>query len=116
MRGGYYGWYYHMNDSEDWGSAYGGDIDFSTYTDVMNVWYNRGTEAALTSQALTLSCANASIYDYAGNLAAAVRDGEVISNRTDIFALKDPVGAGTDPAGPDWASSLRSAPAPGGRR
>ena len=93
--GNYTGWYYHMNDNENWGTWYGnGDITFATYSDTMTVWNNRGRETALTADTLWVSCANASVYDYAGNLAATIRGGQVTSNRTDIFQAIDPVESG----------------------
>lgn len=88
--GGYAGWYYHTNNSADWGTAYGYDIDYCLYSDIMGVWYNRGSEETLCSDVLSINCSKASIYDYAGNLAATVCDGEVTSNRADIFAVKAP--------------------------
>lgn len=89
---GYYtGWYYHLNDKKDWGSSYGGDLDFSTYTDVLSVWGNRGSQAALNASIMSVSTSNASIYDYDGNLAATIRDGEITSNRADLFAFKNPI-------------------------
>ena len=97
---GYYtGWHYYMNDAEHWGTSYDGNMDFSLYTDVITVWNNRGTEAALTSQTLTANTARASIYDYAGNLVATVRDGEVESSRSDIFPVREPAMAGEAGAG-----------------
>lgn len=93
--GNYTGWYYPMNDSEDWGTYYGnGEISFATYSDTMTVWNNRGSETALTADTLYVNCPNASIYDYAGNLAATIRDGQVTSNRTDIFQAIEPAETG----------------------
>lgn len=89
----YTGWYYPFNDSQNWGSAYGGRIEFVVYSDILTVWSNRGTGAALQSNMMRLNAANASVYDYSGNLAAVIRDGEVISNRGDIFPVDTPVGA-----------------------
>lgn len=89
---GYYtGWYYHLNDRENWGSGYDGYLNFSVYSNVKAVWNNRGREAALTAQTLSVSTDDASIYDYVGNLAAVIRDGEVTSYRSDIFPVQDPV-------------------------
>lgn len=92
---GYYGWRYEIQPGEVWGSFYdNGDIAYTTYSDTMTVWYNRGTSATLTSSTLNINTTNASIYDYAGNLAATVRNGVVISNRNDIFVVSDPVDSG----------------------
>lgn len=100
----YTGWHYFMNDNQHWGSAAaygGGKITYATYSDVMSVWYNRGAEAALGADVLNVNCANASVYDYAGNLAATIRDGEVTSNRSDVYQVlnSDASGNGAGQAG-----------------
>lgn len=105
--GEYTGWYYHLNDSENWGTAYSGSfMDFVVYSDVAAVWNNRGTEAALTAEKLTVNTANASLYDYAGNLAASIRSGEMTSARTDIFPVREPAMAGEDPEASDGGVTL----------
>ena len=105
----YTGWYYRFNDNENWGSSYGGsnragELSFTTYADVMSVWYSRGNENALTSSALNISTGSASIYDYAGNLAATVRNGEVTSSREDIFPVIDPTASGSGTGNGDGVS------------
>lgn len=95
--GNYTGWYYNTNDNLNWGSANdNGFMTYLPYSDFITVWYNRGTETTLNGNILNVSCANASVYDYAGNLAATIRSGEVTSNRTDIFAFGNGMDAGTD--------------------
>lgn len=94
-QGRYCGWYYDLGSSQ-WGSAYGdGVIQYVRYSDYMNVWNNRGTQTAI-SGSLTVNSANASIYDYSGNLVATIRDGQVGSLRSDVFPATDvPAGEGS---------------------
>ena len=93
--GRYCGWYYDLGSSQ-WGSAYGdGVIQYVRYSDYMNVWNSRGTQTAI-SGSLTVNSANASIYDYSGNLVATIRDGQVGSLRSDVFPATDvPAGEGS---------------------
>ncbi len=98
----YTGWHYQMWEGEEWGSAYGdGDITFTTYPVIYTVWSGRGTSEALTGDLLSVNAANASIYDYDGDVVATVQDGEVTSRRSDIFQVLDPVEAagGADSGG-----------------
>ncbi len=84
----YTGWYYHMNDWEDWGSAYDeGFLNYATYDVYYPVWYYRGWEE-YQSGVVTVNVPNAAILDYAGNEIARIRDGELLSDRPDVFPLE----------------------------
>lgn len=83
----YTGWYYHINDQEDWGSAYdGGNITYSTYDVYYPVWFYRGW-TDYHAGTITINTPNAAILDYSGEPVAQVRDGELFSDRPDVFPL-----------------------------
>ena len=84
--GHYTGWHYRLNDSEDWGTRYGGYISFSQYSDVYSVWKNIAGEKP-DGTTLRMNTDNAAIYDYSGNLVAEIRDGVVSTDRTDVYEM-----------------------------
>ena len=87
--GQYTGWYYKLNDKLDWGTAYdSGYITFSPLSSLTAVWNNRGKQSVLNSDVLSINSMNASLYDYSGNLMAKIVDGEVVTDRTDIFTVE----------------------------
>lgn len=99
-KGEYTGWYYKMNDKENWGSGYdGGFITYSPFSQIQAVWNNRGKQAVYDSATLSVSSDNAAIYDYSGDLMARIVNGEVITDRTDVFAVESFDGDGMS-AGP----------------
>lgn len=93
--GHYTGWRYAMSNTMIWGS-HNGTLNFARFSDFMTVWNNRGNERTLNGNLLNISCDNASVYDYSGNLAATIRDGRVLSNRTDIYAVQGPESLGAN--------------------
>ena len=96
-QGRYTGWYYHLNDSYNWGSSYdGGIITYSPLSSVLAVWKNRGNQSVLNSATLSMNTDNASIYDYSGELMAKITDGEVATDRTDIFTIEYFEGSSSD--------------------
>lgn len=83
----YTGWYYHLNDAEDWGSGYdSANITYTTYDVYYPIWLYRGW-TDYQSGTVTINSPNASILDYAGNPVAQIRDGALISERPDVFPL-----------------------------
>lgn len=86
--GQYNGWYYHLNDVYDWGSSYSGSwISYVPYSDFYQVWANRA--GANDVNLLTINTKNAVIKDVNGSIAAKVQNGEIITNREDIYPLID---------------------------
>lgn len=84
----YTGWYYRMNDREDWGSGYdAGSLNYITYGVYYPVWYYRGWEE-YHSGTVTVNVPNAAILDYAGNEVARIRDGVLLSDRPDVFPME----------------------------
>jgi len=86
-RGNYTGWYYHLNDAENWGSAYGGNSSISAvpYARYSSAWFDR--ESNRTNLLMT-AAQNFEICDYAGNWIATMRDGDFISSDPSVFAFK----------------------------
>lgn len=84
--GQYTGWYYHLNNAYDWGSRYSGSrISFVPYSHFLASWNNRG--GANKVNLLTINTDNAAIKDVNGNTIASIRNGEVITDREDIYPL-----------------------------
>lgn len=84
--GQYTGWYYHMNDIYDMGSSYKGCwITYIPYSDYYQVWTNR--LGANDMNLLTISTENATIKDMNGDIVATVRNGEVITDRKDVYPM-----------------------------
>ncbi len=83
----YIGWYYCINDKEDWGSGFdSGDIYYATYNVYYPVWYYRGW-TDYQAGTITINTPNAAILDYSGNPVAQIRDGELVTDRPDVFPL-----------------------------
>ena len=84
------GWYYHLNDKYDWGSAYPGCwISHIPYADYCQVWDNRAAKSAGKPSKLELLTVNddARIYDAEGMAIATIQDGELITGRDDMFPM-----------------------------
>lgn len=83
----YTGWYYRINNKEDWGSGYdNGEITYVTYNVYYPVWFYRGW-ADYHAGTVTINSPNAAILDYSGNPVAQIRDGELVTDRPDVFPL-----------------------------
>lgn len=74
--GNYTGWYYKMNDMEDWGSSTGGWISYMPYADYFKVWQDRAG-AKGSNMALISSNGDIDITTPNGQAVAEFRDGEV---------------------------------------
>lgn len=84
--GQYVGWDYHMNDAYYWGSNYSGSwISYIPYSDFHQDWVDRA--GANQVNLLTINTEDAIIRDMNGNVAATIRNGEVITNRKDIYPM-----------------------------
>lgn len=75
-QGNYTGWYYCMNDMEDWGSQTGGWISYMPYADYFKVWQDRAG-ARGSNMALISSNGDIDITTPNGQAVAEFRDGEV---------------------------------------
>ena len=85
--GNYTGWYYHLNDKYDWGSAFKGCwITYVPYADFYSVWANRAAQPLPQMEMLTVN-ANVLIRDYEGNPLATLSDGELTTMREDIYPV-----------------------------
>ena len=83
--GNYTGWYYHLNDAYDWGSAYKGSwISFVPYADFYDIWANRSQKQATNMELLTVN-ANVMLRDLDGVPIASLEDGELITAQPDIY-------------------------------
>jgi len=95
--GQYTGWYYHMNDRHDWGSDYSGSwIAYVPYSHFLESWNSR--KGAGSVNLLNVNTANAAIKDVEGNVVATIRDGEIETDRDDIYPLIN-IGLTEDGAG-----------------
>ena len=84
------GWYYHLNDKYDWGSAFPGCwISYIPYADYCQVWDTRAAKSAGKPSKLELLTVNddARIYDMEGMPIATIQDGELITGRDDMFPM-----------------------------
>ena len=84
------GWYYHLNDKYDWGSAFPGCwISYIPYADYCQVWDNRAAKSAGKPSKLELLTVNddARIYDMEGMPIATIQGGELITGRDDMFPM-----------------------------
>ena len=87
--GEYTGWYYHLNDYYDWGSAFSsGRISFVPYADYYAVWAGRSRKAQTeTGMELLTVNANVVIRDFEGNPVASIENGELSTMRKDIYPM-----------------------------
>ncbi|MDE6589002.1 MAG: InlB B-repeat-containing protein [Oscillospiraceae bacterium] len=84
--GQYTGWYYHMNNTYNWGSNYSGSwISYVPYAHFLASWNNR--EGAGNVNMLTINADNATIKDVNGSVIASIEDGEVLTDRQDIYPV-----------------------------
>lgn len=84
--GQYTGWYYHMNNSQDWGTRYSGSwISYVPYSHFLASWNNR--KGAGNVNMLTINTNNAVIKDVNGDVIARIQDGEVLTDREDIYPV-----------------------------
>ncbi|MBR0281770.1 MAG: leucine-rich repeat protein [Oscillibacter sp.] len=84
------GWYYHLNDKYDWGSAFPGCwISYIPYADYCQVWDTRAAKSAGKPSKLELLTVNddARIYDMEGMPIATIQGGELITGRDDMFPM-----------------------------
>lgn len=83
--GAFTGWYYHLNDRYDWGSAYKGcSISYIPYSDFNQIWVNRGKANAMCTFTVN---SDVLIRDMDGNSVASIEDGELFTGRDDIFPV-----------------------------
>lgn len=94
--GQYTGWYYHLNDMYDWGSSYSGSwISYVPYSHFLQSWNDR--KGAGSVNLLSVNTTNAAIKDVDGNVIANIRNGQVETDRDDIYPLVN-IGLTTDGA------------------
>lgn len=94
--GQYTGWYYHLNDKYDWGSSYSGSwISYVPYSHFLQSWNDR--KGAGSVNLLSVNTTNAAIKDVDGNVIANIRNGQVVTDRDDIYPLVN-IGLTTDGA------------------
>ena len=86
--GHYTKWYYKLNDKYDWGTGYSGNgISYVPYRDYAAVWSNRGKLGDLTRSLVTVNAGSAELIDYEGNVVATLTDGELNTDRDDIYQI-----------------------------
>ena len=103
--GRYTDWYYHLNNTYDWGSRYSGSwISYVPYSHFLKSWENR--KGAGNVNMLTINTNNAAIKDMDGNVIARIRDGEVVTNRKDIYPVINLGLVSDGDAGGDAGTSL----------
>ncbi|WP_322204081.1 leucine-rich repeat protein [Acutalibacter intestini] len=84
--GSYTGWYYNINDSIPVGSGYSGSwISYVNATSYKQVWNER--KGAGNVNLLTMNTEDAVIRDDEGNIAATLQDGELHTDRNDIYPM-----------------------------
>ena len=86
--GNYTGWHYYMNNTIHVGSDYDKCwFTFITYNAYTSMWENRGHLAPPESTYVTTNSCNACLMDYDGNVIATIEDGEVVTERNDIYRI-----------------------------
>ena len=87
--GQYTGWYYHMNNQDSWGSNYEGSwISFVSYSYVRMPWVNRGkTKTDMERELLSVNTDSAAILNDANVSVATLMEGELHTERSDIFPM-----------------------------
>lgn len=84
--GQYTGWYYRMNNTYNWGSRYSGSwISYVPYPHFLASWNNR--KGANNVNLLTINTDQADIKDVNGNIIASIQNGEVLTDREDIYPV-----------------------------
>lgn len=101
--GRYADWYYHLNDTYDWGSRYSGSwISYVPYSHFLRSWEDR--KGAGNVNMLTINTNSAAIKDVDGNVIARIQDGEVVTDREDIYPVIE-LGLVSDGDGGDHAGT-----------
>lgn len=84
--GSYTGWYYNINDSIPVGSEYSGSwISYVNASSYRQVWNER--KGAGNVNLLTINTEDAVIRDDEGNIAATLQNGELHTDRNDIYPM-----------------------------
>ena len=82
--GDYYGWYYSMNDTYDWGSSYpNGKISYMPYNDFYQVWADR-SKTSTSSMALLASNGDVTVSTPNGQPVVELYDGDVVVHNNDV--------------------------------
>lgn len=82
-------WYYHLNDTYDWGSEYDDcGISFVPYDVFYQVWAKNGAKCFNALNMLRVSSDNVKILDETGKEVAQVVKGELVSNDPDITQIQ----------------------------
>ena len=90
--GSYTGWYYHLNDTYNWGSSYKQcGISYVPYDTYANVWKNRAAKRNKTKNVLYADTDNFSIQDYNGDTVAYMKDGKLVSDNKEIYQAQTAV-------------------------
>ena len=85
--GTYTSWYYYLNNSYDWGSAFKNCwITYVPYADFYSVWSNRASQSLPHMEMLTVN-ANVRICDFEGNPVASLEDGELTTIQQNIYPV-----------------------------
>ena len=87
--GAYTGWAYNMNNQEQWGSHYEGSwISYITYSEACQALTNHGGAVPDYSKVcLFLNTENALILDADGNQLARIQEGDLRSERSDVYPM-----------------------------
>ncbi len=81
------GWYYSMNDKYDMGSDYSGSwFTYVPYASYYEAWMSTQDE---DMNVLNVTSDNVNIKDSNGNIVATVRDGQLETDRDDIYQTRD---------------------------
>lgn len=99
--GDYYGWYYSMNDSYDWGSDYpNGWISYMPYRDYYKVWADRAQLTA-SSMALITTNGDVTVSRPDGQPVVELLDGDVVTHNDNVvpFVIIGMTSDGTSVAG-----------------
>ena len=85
-----WGWYYNLNDCEDWGSDYSDcAISFLTYDTFYKVWEKKAGKKYSTSNLLKLNTDNANIYDENNKQVAQIKNGMLITSDPEITQIQN---------------------------
>lgn len=83
-------WYYYLNDAYDWGTDYDDcGISFVPYDVFYQTWEKRSQKCYTAKNLLKTNAMNATIYDENNKKVAQIKEGNLITDDSDIVQVKE---------------------------